>query len=397
VSRTETSDDVYRMILNYVKVMHMYRTMVIAVRSGDSIAIEAMYVNLLPLFETARKANYIEIVCGMIETLYGTTDPKILQMIRVNRTFPLYTGRNARGELMAHKAIDDHVEGQQPGYTTLGCNPENKDTFSEASIHVTFYKKASQFAKIEYYRNDTSVRRNDCEQNEVSNNRNGSQKTNREQEHHAIAEYLKITECTIKIENRSYIRNHMWESLSKTKVIIADKSEKEVRKMLIRRGEFDIDAFAEDAYEKIGSDDKSPDLRSDNVSDEDVELPQGFYDGGEDAEGGDNDTDSVEDRNNGPDRNEVEFRLGRGKIKVRRAAVNMSAFVDVIGVGKTNLLRKNLTVVRYRAKLRESRKRKIDEIIYNKISNYTTVAVDETTETAREILNLKRMKMKHLN
>ena len=42
---------------------------------------------------------------------------------------------------MAHKAIDDHVEGQQPGYAKLGTNPKNASEFCEASVHVRFYKK----------------------------------------------------------------------------------------------------------------------------------------------------------------------------------------------------------------------------------------------------------------
>ena len=104
--------------------------------------IERTYIDLLPIFEATGKKNYVEIVCGtMVENLYGTVGEKTLHLVRMNRTFPLYTGRDRWGTLMAHKAIDDHVEGQQPWYGSLGTNPENKQAFCEASIHVTFYKQ----------------------------------------------------------------------------------------------------------------------------------------------------------------------------------------------------------------------------------------------------------------
>ena len=117
--RESTTDDVFRMVLNYVTMMTKFKNMVMAVRSGDSIMIESMYIEMLPVFEIGLKKNYIEISCSMVETLYSTLDPINLQRVRLNCTFPLYEGRNSREELMAHKAIDDHVEGQQPGYLNL--------------------------------------------------------------------------------------------------------------------------------------------------------------------------------------------------------------------------------------------------------------------------------------
>ena len=109
-------DDVFRMVLNFVTMMTNFKHMVMAVRSGDSIMIESMYIEMLSVFEVAAKKNYIEISCSMVEeTLYSSIDPIKLHRIRLNQTFPLYTGQNSREVLMAHKAIDDHVEGQQPG------------------------------------------------------------------------------------------------------------------------------------------------------------------------------------------------------------------------------------------------------------------------------------------
>ena len=156
LQRKDTNDEVYKMILNYVTMMNMYKNMVMAVRSGDSIMIERSYIDLLPIFEATGKKNYVEIVCGMVESLYGTVEEKTLHLVRMNWTFPLYTGRDRWHNLMAHKAIDDHVEGQQPWYGSLGTNPEKKEAFCEASIHVTFFKKALQFTNVQYFRNETT-------------------------------------------------------------------------------------------------------------------------------------------------------------------------------------------------------------------------------------------------
>ena len=129
---------------------------------------------------------------------------------------------------MAHKAIDDHVEGQQPWYGLLGTNPENKQAFCEASIHVTFYKKALQFTTIQYFRNNTTDTRLNLLTNKVSNNKNGSVKPNRETEHLAIAEFLKLLKATIEFEGRLYNCKDGSETLSKTTVVIKQLNKREV-------------------------------------------------------------------------------------------------------------------------------------------------------------------------
>ena len=131
------------MVINFVIMMHMYKNLVIAVQSGDSMMIEYLYIKLL----ANAKKNYVEITCSMVDTLNTSIDLNILHFVRLNQTFPLYTGRDkAGGVLMAHKAIDDHVESQQLALAALGTNPENRDAFCDASVHVTFYRKAKQFS-----------------------------------------------------------------------------------------------------------------------------------------------------------------------------------------------------------------------------------------------------------
>ena len=223
--RKTTTDEVFRMTLNYVTLMHMYKNMVVAVRSGDSIMIEYMYVKFLPIFEASGKRNYVEIVCTMIESLYATIEPKILHLVRLNRTFPLYTGRNANGNIMAHKAIDDHVEGQQPGYATLGTNPENASEFCEASVHVTFYKKAAQFANIQYYRYDSKAKKKNAKTDEIGKNKIGSIASNRSKEKMAIAEFISLISATTEISGRVYSQKEIWDVHAQTTVELKGKKD----------------------------------------------------------------------------------------------------------------------------------------------------------------------------
>ena len=254
--------------------MTKFKQMVMAIRSGDSIMIESIYIEMLPVFEVAAKKNYIEISCSMVETLYSPIDPIDLHRVGLNQTFPLYTGRNSREVLMAHKAIDDHVEGQQPGYLKLGTNPENKEAFCEASIHVTLYNKASQFANIHYYYNEKEARRRNQLDNEVTRNKDGSMPPAHIAEHHAISEFLQIVKFTTEIPGQKYSCKDVWDRLSKTTVKIKAQNEKEYRMFMMKEGDFDVDGFAEAMYDNVSA---VGNAKGDGDGDKDMELPEGVY------------------------------------------------------------------------------------------------------------------------
>ena len=150
--------------------------------------------------------------------LYATIEPKILHLVQLNQTFPLYTGRNSNGNIMAHKAIDDHVEGQQPGYATLGTNPENASEFCEASVHVTLYKKAAQFANIQYYCYDSKAKKKNTKTDEIGKNKIGSIASNRLKEKMTIAEFISLTSATTEVSGRVYLRKDIWDALAETTV-----------------------------------------------------------------------------------------------------------------------------------------------------------------------------------
>ena len=222
---------------------------------------------------------------------------------------------------MAHKAIGEHVEGQQPGYSNLGTNPENKDSFPESSIHVTLYKKASQFVNIHYYRNETEMRKRNQQEDEVTRNKNGSMPPARTTEHHAISEFLQIVKFTTKIPARKYSRKDVWDGLSKTTVKIKALNQKETHTFLMKEGDFDVDGFAEAMYENV-----SPSGTEEEES-MDVELPEAFYGNTNMIDDSDKLNEAIVQANtpsgNVADRRDVEIATGkRTSIKIRRAAMN---------------------------------------------------------------------------
>ena len=57
--QSTTTDDVFQMVLNFVTMMTKFKHMVMAVRSGDSIMIESMYIEMLPLTVCNKKATQL--------------------------------------------------------------------------------------------------------------------------------------------------------------------------------------------------------------------------------------------------------------------------------------------------------------------------------------------------
>ena len=334
----------------------------------------------------------------MVETLYATIEPMILHLVRLNRTLPLYTGRNGNKNLMAHKAIDDHVEGLQPAYGALGTNPENRDEFCEASIHVTFYKKAAQFANIQYYRNESKTNKKNAKTDEIEKSKLRSIASNRSKEKMAIAEYISLISATSEVNGRKYVRKEIWDALSQTTVELKEKKSNKNSKKDDNEGTVGIDRLAAAVYNAVTGDDedgRNSRLNNDRNSNEDVELPSGFY--GE-ANAGDIDSQSNEtngtptENANTADRNEIEIRTGKvGKktVRVRRTAVNMLSFKDVIKEGRRKLESRQLPVRRYRRFARQQRKRRIDDEIYLEQKKYSDNGT-ENEETINEMAKLKR-------
>ena len=59
--RKDTTNEVFRLTLNFISVMNIYRMFRVAIRCGDAVMIEWIYREILPLFNITNKKHYFEI------------------------------------------------------------------------------------------------------------------------------------------------------------------------------------------------------------------------------------------------------------------------------------------------------------------------------------------------
>ena len=67
----ESTDDIFKMIINFVILVEFYRKFCPAFSTGDSVMIECLYREFHPIYFPSKKKHYIEIVMTMMETLYA--------------------------------------------------------------------------------------------------------------------------------------------------------------------------------------------------------------------------------------------------------------------------------------------------------------------------------------
>ena len=113
--RGTTTNERLLMLLKYIKAMHYYGLFRVSVGNGDAIMIEWLYKEFLPFYLVNGKYNYFEIVLGMIETFHGALSKSsdLLLIIRVNRTMPLYDGKDKYNNPMSNWAQDAVLENIQ--------------------------------------------------------------------------------------------------------------------------------------------------------------------------------------------------------------------------------------------------------------------------------------------
>ena len=129
------------MLLGYTKLMRLYRLYRVSVHNGDAVMIEWLYKEFLYVYHVTGKCNFFEIVLGMMDTLYTSLSSKLLQIVRVNRTMPLYDGKDNHGNPMANWAQDAILENLQSMFHQIPF---------EQSQHVLTMEKSKKFCKHEY-------------------------------------------------------------------------------------------------------------------------------------------------------------------------------------------------------------------------------------------------------
>lgn len=140
------------MTLNYVKIVKMYHLFRNSVRHGDAVMMEVIYRDILPIFHVCGKHHYFEIVLSMMDNFYGTLPYKLLQLMRINRTVPLYDGTDKDNQQMANWALDAVILETTMKFTHTVKFANNVKGFAETSQNLVFQNKADRLKSSEYCR-----------------------------------------------------------------------------------------------------------------------------------------------------------------------------------------------------------------------------------------------------
>lgn len=90
---------------------------------GDSLMVETIYNEYLPVLVHLSKSTYYNIIPDQIDEFYGRIPYYLLQWIRENRLQKLYHGKYRKGKDVAHWEIDRLMElidsNSLPGKETI--------------------------------------------------------------------------------------------------------------------------------------------------------------------------------------------------------------------------------------------------------------------------------------
>ena len=381
--RRTTNDEYFLMSLNFCFLMNQYRLFRKSLRSGDAIMVEWLYTKFLPIYLVTNKFHYFEIVLSMIDELYDQIPARMLHLVRMNRTSPLYAGVDKDGNPMANWSLDGIIELLQKFYHKMGMENNMKGWFRHSS-HAMLKNKCERFVGVSYSRGATAIHADHRSVDHVSENvattsPAGSTKRtaipSRVLEKHAIAEFLFLIECAVNQPARKYGQKHVWSMLSKVKTELLDETELERTQRWMKESMMVEDIALSDIADILFNVDENNE-RNDEDADQDVDRenddmnvvldPLDIGRGGE-RDGTDDEDNDLENGDDVPDDDvEQDFTVGpkRRKVRVRWAAANKLGFIDVESKGIEMLQGKNLTVRRYRKKNRAERMRNFKKSIY---------------------------------
>jgi len=396
--RSSTTDEVFRMAINFMQMINLYREFRLALNTGDAIMIEWLYKEFLPLYAYTGKKHYFEIVCGMMDELYGTINYKLLHLTRINRTVPLYTGVDTDGRPMANWPIDGLIELVQKFYHKMNFRNDNLEGWMQHSPHLQFNNKAVRMAKVEYHRvwseTEKSNRFGVGNENDLDQKRNRkkSSKPKRFQEHLCIAEFLQLNSFSTEEPGRKYNQDSMYKSLARitTELDVETEAEKSTRWMdkVVSVEEQDLASMVDRVFDSSERVNSSESDTADVANDVVLQFNEIGLEGGDDDDDGDNDVDESSNTSGGADSVVI---IGHGpkkrKVRVRKAKVNALAFTDVIKCAKDKLAKRNLTVSRHRRLIREDKERNRKKRVLDECNGSSQLMEEGTSALIAEAMN----------
>ena len=358
-----TTDDVFRMMINFVLLTDDYREFRMSLNTGDAVMIEALYRDFLPTFYLTKKKHYVEI------NFYHRIGPRHLQLVRINRTAPLYAGTDKQDVPMANWSLDGIIELIQKYYHQLKFSSDKG--WSTHSPHVMLTNKALRFAQTEYNRLSSKADKQEKWTNlsddiDPANNRSNTAVNCRAKEHLAIANYLQILEVGIEKPGRKYCKKEFLEALEKVQIRLDDEDEeaRARRRMEEARSEDEgvMATIIDELFDSHQRNDEEEGTNSSHV-DLSVELDAAnIARDGEEVQDEDennvlNEANAEDERNGDVDRcKDIVVATTQRPLKVCLANVNDVCFTDINEAGRKLMEARNPEVTRFNRQMRFNRK-----------------------------------------
>jgi hypothetical protein len=343
--RRSTTDQYLKMIISFVTLTDMYILFRQSLRAGDSIAIEWLYSEFLPVLLCTGKVHCVESILSSMEHLYSDLEGRLLHLVRLNRTHPLYNGCDNKGNPMAHWSLDGIIELIQKYYHQMNFD-NSEEGWITNSPHIMLMNKARRFSEEEYKRSNSTS--NSCESETLEVEKSSTSKSpnlkasiipNRAREHHAIAEYLNLLGVVKEVPDRQYSKLVMWKMLGQITTILDDKSQDDINKTLMEELSLtEEEKLLNDIADEIFQEGMGDSVITLGTNVECNEEEQDDEDG-EDVVNGNDNLQNI--RDDVADETEVDIFIGNTrKHKVRRAKVNHLAFIDIVEHGRELLVKK---------------------------------------------------------
>jgi hypothetical protein len=369
--RSTTKDEYFQSALNFVSMMERYRVFRISLRAGDAIMLEALYSKFLSIYNALGKKHYVEIVLGNIDAFYSQLPSKLLHLVRINRTSPLYEGNDRQGKPMANWALDAIIEVQQKYYHRMQQGTSVKG-WLQNSPHIMLMNKAQRFVQYEYCR----VKEKQCRDSKMVDHVDGDVRMDhgqnqkrtfipkRHKEYKCISEFISLMKWTVETNGRKYNSKDVWDVIVEERVTtkLNNQDERAQASMMLNEAlteeERLCSSVTDDLFDSIEREDTSTTDENLDVIEEVTLDPLSMVNDG----GGEGD-DDVEVQ----DIEEVCVTLK--KMKVTKAAINPLGLRDVFTIADELLDKKNLLVTRLRKKERQKRKMDLRHRMFESVRN----------------------------
>lgn len=347
-----STDEVFRAGLNFVKMARMHRSFKESIRYGDAIHLEYLYSTFTPAWLALGKNIYFEIALSTVEQFYGRVPFPLLQVIRDNRAVPIYDRTDKDGTPMANWSQDGIIEDFQVRYKAMSFinTPEE---WEKNSVNMPLVSQCRTQVDNEY------TKRSDVEsfnekwvggvangpKTDIGNKKRASKVPRQEQEKALVHEVLTLSKFFVETPGRKFNTNHVWSVLPKVTTKLSKPEPK------TSTSGFDEDAILEEIAEQaLDSDPIGTGATGEGDDSNVVEALMTHVEGSsEDVVNGDSPSVRVT--------NETVTVAGKTK-KVKKHGLHPFIMKDVFAIGKEKMCAKDIVAIRHRAKHREARERK---------------------------------------